>query len=87
MAFKKGQSGNPSGRKKGSKNMATMEKRGLINYLKEEGADRFLQELNTLEGKEYCKIYKDVIEIAFPKQARIENTGEVDHNVTFGWQK
>ncbi len=86
MTFQKGHKLG-KGRPKGSKNIATFEKRGLINYLKEEGKDRFLQELSTLEGKEYCDQYTKVIEIAFPKQARVENTGEVDHNVTFGWQK
>lgn len=76
MTLKKGQVLNPKGRPKGSVSIATHEKRGLIDFIKEEGKDRFLQELNTLEGKDYCKIYKDVIEIAFPKQARTELTGK-----------
>ena len=67
---------NPKGRPKGSVNISTLEKRGLVEYIKNEGADRFLLELGTLEGEKYCKIYKDVIEIAFPKLARHEVTGK-----------
>lgn len=85
--FQKGNTLGKGGRPKGSVNVATMEKRGLINFIKEEGKDKFLQEMMTLEGKDYCKIYKDVIEIAFPKQARVENTGEIKHDVKFQWDK
>lgn len=60
------------GRPVGSKNFATLEKRGLIDYLKNEGADKFIQELHTLEGKEFCSAYIPVIEIAFPKQSRVD---------------
>lgn len=75
------------GRKKGSVNFVTLEKRGLIEYLKEEGKDRFLLELQTLEGKDYCDQFTRVIEIAFPKQARVEQRIEGDINHTFGWKR
>lgn len=74
MGFEKGNKLG-RGRPKGSVGIATLEKRGLVEFIKEEGKDQFLRELQTLEGKDYCKIYKDVIEIAFPKQARVEHTG------------
>lgn len=64
------------GRPKGSSNVATLEKKGLINFLKEEGAEKFIRELNTLEGKEYCSAYIPVVEMAFPKLARTEITGK-----------
>jgi len=86
MPFQKGHSLG-KGRPIGSKNIATMEKRGLIEYLKEEGKDQFLRELQTLEGKDYCDQFTKVIEIAFPKQARVENTGEIKHDVKFAWDK
>ena len=76
MTIAKGQVLNPKGRPKGSVNISTLEKRGLVEYIKEEGKDRFLEELNTLEGREYCDQYTKVIEIAFPKQARVEMTGK-----------
>jgi hypothetical protein len=80
--FQKGNKLSP-GRPAGSVNMATLERRGLIEFLKEEGKDKFLQEMQTLKGKEYCKIYKGVIEIAFPKLARVETKveGEIEHKV------
>jgi hypothetical protein len=79
MTIVKGQRLNPKGRPKGSVNITTLEKRGLIDFIKEEGKDQFLEELKTLKGMDYCKIFKDVIEIAFPKQARVDTniTGEV----------
>ena len=75
MPFEKGQK-KKGGRKAGTPNLASIEKRNLVNWLKEQGADRFLMELETLEGKEFCKIYKDVIELAFPKLSRTEVTGK-----------
>jgi len=81
MGFKKGIGGNPNGRPKGRPNFASLEKKQLINFLKEEGAQRFIQELMTLEGKDYCQAYIPVIEVAFPKLSRVETS--VDQNVTF----
>jgi len=75
MPFQKGGK-KMGGRAKGTPNFASIEKRGLIEFIKEEGKDQFLRELATLEGKDYCKIYKDVIEIAFPKLQRTELTGK-----------
>jgi hypothetical protein len=81
MPFKKGNKIGSKGRPKGSKNFATLEKKQLINFLKEEGAQKFIYELSTLEGKEYCQAYIPVVEIAFPKLSRVEST--VDQQVTF----
>lgn len=85
MGFKKGNKLG-KGRPKGSVNIATHEKRQLIEHIKNTGAEKFIAEMMTLEGMEYCKIYKDVIEIAFPKLSRVEQQGKVDHDVTFKWQ-
>lgn len=85
MPFAKGNK-QGKGRPKGSRNLASLEKRGLIEYLKEEGKDRFLEELNKLEGRDFCDQFTKVIEIAFPKQARVESTVEGDVNVNLSWQ-
>lgn len=66
------------GRGKGTKNFATLERRGLIDYLKNQGADKFIEELHKLEGKEFCQTYIPVVELAFPKQARIEESVEIN---------
>lgn len=79
--FEKGIGGNPNGRPKGSLNFASLEKKQLINFLKDEGAEKFIRELMTLEGKDFCQAYIPVIEIAFPKLSRVET--RVDQNVTF----
>jgi trans-aconitate methyltransferase len=75
MPFQKGNKLG-KGRGKGVRNIATIEKQCLIDYLKDEGAEKFLQELNTLDGEKYCKIYKDIVELAYPKLARTELTGK-----------
>lgn len=77
MPFTKGNK-HGNGRPKGSKNIETIEKRNLIGYIKEQGVEKFLQELETLEGKEYCKIYKDIVELAFPKLSRTELSGDLE---------
>lgn len=69
------------GRPKGSKNMATLEKMQLIEFLKNEGAQKFIYELSTLEGKEYCQAYIPVVEVAFPKLSRVET--KVDQQITY----
>lgn len=70
MPFVKGVCANKKGRGKGTPNFASIEKRQLIEFLKEEGAQRFIQELMTLQGKDYCQAYIPVIEVAFPKLSR-----------------
>lgn len=77
MGFKKGHK-YLGGRKKGQPNFATLEKKGLIEFLKEEGKDKFIRELNTLEGKEYCQAFIPVVELAFPKLSRNETKVEVE---------
>jgi len=44
--------------------------------LKQEGAAKFQQELLGLSGKDYCDSFSKVVEIAFPKQARVETKVE-----------
>lgn len=85
MTFKKGNKLG-TGRPKGTPNFAQLEKKGLIDYLKQEGADRFIQELHSLEGKDFCQAYIPVIEIAFPKQSRVMNEGETKVEHTFKWK-
>lgn len=66
------------GRPRGSVNVASLEKRQLMKYLKEEGADRFLECLARLDDDRFLDKYLQLIEFAFPKQSRVvnEHTGK-----------
>lgn len=76
MPFKAGQSGNPSGRPKGALGESTQAKRDLVAWIKEDGMERFISEVQTLEGSQFCKVFKDVVEFALPKQSRVETKHE-----------
>jgi len=56
--------------------VTAVEKKNLIQHIKEEGAERFIQELKTLTGEKYCRTFIGVVELAFPKLARHEITGK-----------
>ena len=58
MAFEKGNKLG-TGRPKGAVNITSHEKRQLIDHIKMEGADKFIEEMMTLKGIEYCKIFID----------------------------
>lgn len=73
MGFKKG---NKLAGKRGPDLVSKAEKRNLVEFIKEAGAQRFIQEMQSLEGKEYCRIYIGAVEIAFPKLSRQEHTGK-----------
>lgn len=74
MAFKKGKSGNPNGRPKGSKNRATGELRHKINDLLENQFDRITDDLDKLEPKERVTAWIKLLEYSLPKLTRAENT-------------
>ena len=50
-------------------------------YLLAIGSDRFIREIDQLEGKEYVQAFKDILEYFKPKLARLDsnvnNTGEI----------
>jgi DNA-binding protein Fis len=87
--FKKGQSGNPSGRKKGSKNKKTQEWNRVKEYIRDEGAYKFITELKKLNGKDYVKSYAMILEYIEPKLARTEATVDAkiegDQNLTISF--
>jgi len=77
MPFSKGNQ-LAKGRTTGEMTVTAFEKRSLINYLKEQGADRFLAILEKADDNIFLDKYLALIEFAFPKQARIvqEITGK-----------
>lgn len=73
--FKKGHN-LATGRPKGSKNVKTQQWEGLGDYITRIGADKFLYELQILEGKEYIDMYTKILEYFKPKLARKEHVGK-----------
>lgn len=81
MPFKKGKSGNPVGKPKGAKDKRTIQWESFSAYCMEGGLERFAQELNTLEGKDYTNAFTNLLEFFKPKLARTELTGEVNNKL------
>lgn len=82
MPFTKGNTLGANGRPAGSLNIATAGKKQLMNYLKEEGADRFLRILEGVDDERFFNKYLDLIEFAFPKQSRIVSESTLNANIT-----
>ena len=76
MPFKKGQSGNPNGRKTGSENKETKLLRERLSMLIEDQYPRFIKEINKLEGQQYVTAIKDLLEYTTPKLNRTDLTND-----------
>ena len=67
MAQRKGQTGNPAGRPKGSKNRATKDLRSWINELLEVNRDLIRRDLKKLEPRDRLNIYEKLLQYAIPR--------------------
>lgn len=76
--FKKG---NP-GRKKGSKSEKTKQWEVLGESIMNEHTERFNEELNKLQGKDFIQAYTQVLEYFKPKLQRTELKGELENKTT-----
>ena len=76
MAFKKGNSGNLKGRKKGTPNKVTQLQREFIQTLLDTQQDKILTELNQLHGKDYLNAVNGLMEFVLPKLQRTELKNE-----------
>lgn len=74
MAAAKGNHYSP-GRPKGAKNERTEQWERFSEWMMEAGLERFQREIETLEGKDYVQVVKDLMEFFKPKLARQEVTG------------
>lgn len=84
MPFKKGQSGNPRGRKRGTVNHTTRQVREVIAAFAEANAEKMHQKLNQIEDpKDWLDCYLRAIEYHIPKLGRTEVTGEGGGPVEF----
>lgn len=75
MGFKKGQSGNPAGRKKGVPAKRTQIIQAFAEHIVAGGRDKYKKELSQLTGKAYIDAIHDMMEYCAPKMARTEHTG------------
>lgn len=76
MPAPKGNNYNPAGRPKGARNQRTEEWEYFSEWMMTAGLDRFKQEIELLEGKDFIYVVKDLMEYFKPKLARQEVTGK-----------
>jgi len=78
MAFKKGQSGNPAGRKKGSPNKTTSEIRGTIKSIIDSNLSksRVTKDLKELSPKQRLDYMLRLMEYVVPKPKSIESEND-----------
>jgi hypothetical protein len=72
MRYKKGQSGNPSGRPRGSKNKATAELKDRVKMIIEDNIDTLAEKLEELEPKDYVKAVIALLAFSLPKQQSVK---------------
>ena len=79
--FKKGESGNPSGRPVGAISEKTKLFDSLCNYITNEGAERAMHVLRTMDDEQFIKHYLTILEFCKPKQARVTHAGDAKEPV------
>jgi hypothetical protein len=81
MAFQKGRS-KTGGIQKGQKHEKTKQWDQIGDYIVNNGAERIIKYMDTLEGKAFFEAYVAILEYFKPKQKRTENENERDVNIT-----
>ena len=78
MAFKKGQSGNPDGRRKGAANKVTTELRERIKDFLEGQWDKISRDFNTLEPKDRVAHFERLLQFILPRMASMDLDANID---------
>lgn len=83
MGLHKGQTNNPYGRAKGSKNERTLQWEALAESITGMHAERFnsillrmMESENEDQQERGCRLYMEALEYFKPKQSRIQHTGD-----------
>ena len=82
MKYKKGQSGNPAGKPKGTKNSKTLEWEEFGKELLSSGTIKAKLILESADPDTFMKYFIQLVEYFAPKQSRIENNTTNESNVT-----
>ena len=82
MAQKKGKTGNPKGRPKGSKNERTVQWEALGRSIETRHVGRFDKVLDKMDDDTFAKTLLQVLEFFKPKLQRSEVNAKVDNQVT-----
>lgn len=78
--FQKGESGNKSGKPKGTKSEKTLAWEQLGDFITEAGAERVKTILESCTPKDFMIYYPMLLEYFKPKQQRIENNVSLQDN-------
>lgn len=81
MAFKKGQSGNPNGRRKGAPNKMTAELRERIKDFLERQWDKIERDFDSLEPEKRVALFEKLLQYVLPRMASMDIEGELDFKV------
>ena len=81
MAFKKGQSGNPSGRKPGVSNKITKELRDRIKDFLEGKWSQIEDDFENLEPEKRVALFEKLLQYVLPRMASMDLEGELDFKV------
>lgn len=76
--MRKGRTNNPNGRPVGSRNKKTEQWQVFAEYCLNGGLEKFQEELEKLEGKDYVSAFISILEFHKPKLARSEMKLEGD---------
>lgn len=82
MAFVKGQSGNPKGREKGSKNRATTELRDFFRDLLEQNREQIVEDLAAIDPLSRLRIIVEMSSFVLPKLASVQAEVQTDTRIT-----
>lgn len=78
MPFKKGESGNPLGKPKGSINKSSKDLRDTISSFLESKFPTVLKDFEKLQPKERVKLYCDLLQYGLPKLQAVSSTIEFE---------
>ena len=84
MGFKKGVSGNPNGRKKGTPNKTTAEIKEIITRIvgnQLEHIEKDLEKIRKSDPAEAMRLSSKFIDYVLPKQTKLELEGELNHKI------